>query len=109
MDGNFDNTLDLRLPRADTLIWFDAPASRCIWRALSRVARTYGRVRPDMGDGCPERFDLDFLHYIATFNRVRRPRIAARISEHGAHLSPVMIRRDRDARAFLDQIPPTLH
>jgi hypothetical protein len=73
------------------------------------VGRTYGEVRPDMGEGCPERLDLDFLHYIATFNRKRRPRIAAQIAQHGAHLAPVMIRRDGDARAFLDRIPATLH
>ncbi len=109
MDGNFNSTLDLRLPRADMLLWFDASAPRCVWRALKRVARTYGRVRPDMGEGCPERLDLDFLHYIATFNCKRRPRIAAQIAEHGAHLAPVMIRHDRDAQAFLDRLKPTLH
>ena len=109
MDGNFDTSLDIRLPRADTVVWFDQSAPRCIWRAMKRVAGTYGRVRPDMGEGCPERFDLDFLRYIATFNRARRPRIAAQMAQHGGHLAPVVIRSDGDARAFLNRVPATLH
>src|SRR5436853_202107 len=48
MDGNFDASLDLRLPRADTLIWFDYLTLRCLWRALKRVAGSFGHVRPDL-------------------------------------------------------------
>jgi adenylate kinase family enzyme len=106
MDGNFDSSLDLRLPRADTLIWFDYPAWRCLWRALKRVGASYGRVRPDMGDGCPERIDFDFLRYIARFNQIQRPRIAAQIAHHGTHLTPIIIRRDAHARACLDRLAP---
>lgn len=106
MDGNFDSSLDLRLPRADTVIWFDFPAVRCLFRALRRVARSYGRVRPEMADGCPERIDVDFLRYIARFNQVQRPRIAARLAQHGGHLAPIIITRDAEARACLDRLAP---
>ncbi|RTL72175.1 MAG: topology modulation protein [Hyphomicrobiales bacterium] len=109
MDGNFDSSLDLRLPRADTLIWFDYPTLLCLWRAMKRVAGSYGQVRPDLAPGCPERIDLDFLRYIWTFNRVQRPRILEQIAQHGQHLTPVVIRRDADARAFLASVPATVH
>lgn len=109
MDGNFDSSLDLRLPRADTLVWFDYPALRCLWRASTRVVRSYGTVRPDMAEGCPERFDFDFLQYIWRFNRIQRPRIMAHIAGHGRHLEPIVIRRDGEARAFLARIPATVH
>ncbi len=109
MDGNFDGSLDLRLPRADTLIWFDYPTHVCLWRAMKRAARSYGRVRPDLAPGCPERFDLDFLQYIWAFNRVQRPRTLARIAAYGAHLEPIVIRRDSDARGLLARIPATMH
>lgn len=105
MDGNFDSSLDLRLPRADTLIWFDYPTLLCLWRAMKRVIKSYGRVRPDLAPGCPERFDLDFIQYICTFNRKQRPRILEQIAEHGRHLAPIVIRRDCDARMLLTQIP----
>lgn len=53
IEGTFTSTLDLRLPRADAVVWFDFPRGRCLWRAFMRAARSYGRARPDMAPGCP--------------------------------------------------------
>lgn len=101
MDGNYDSSLDLRLPRADAVVWFDYPTLRCIRRALRRAANSYGKVRPDVGAGCPERFDMEFLRYIWTFNGKQRPRVAAALAQHGRHIDPVVFRRDADAARFL--------
>ena len=105
MDGNFDSSLDLRLPRADAVVWFDFPRHVCLRRVLKRVVTTYGHVRADMAPGCPEQLpDLEFLRWIWNFNRIERPQIAVSLALHGPHLSPVIFRRDRDVRAFLDTI-----
>ena len=101
MDGNYGASLDLRLPRADRVIWFDYPRLVCVWRALWRVATTYGRVRPDLAPGCPEQFDRQFLRFIWNFNANSRPKIVAMLAEHGAHLRPIVFRRDLDVRGFL--------
>jgi adenylate kinase family enzyme len=106
MDGNFDSSLDLRLPRADTAIWFDYPRRVALPRALWRVAKSYGRVREDLAPGCPERIDLEFLRYIWEFPRKERPSIAAMLAAHGKHLEAVVFRSDRDAARFLDALPP---
>ena len=50
---------------------------KCLRRVLWRVASAYGQVRPDMGAGCPEKFDWEFLRYVWRFDRVERPRILA--------------------------------
>lgn len=104
MDGNYDSSLDLRLPRADTVVWFDYPTLRCVQRALRRVAGTYGKVRADMGAGCPERFDMEFLRYIWTFRAKQRPRVAAALAQFGRHIDPVVFRRDADAAGFLSTL-----
>jgi adenylate kinase family enzyme len=61
MDGNYTTHLDLRLLRAEAVIWLDLPRyiyfSRAVWRSI----RNYGRERDDLGPGCPEQFDLWFL------------------------------------------------
>lgn len=101
MDGNYAGSLPLRLPRADAVFWFDYPTLRCLRRALWRVVTTYGRVRDDMGEGCPERLDRDFLHYIRTFNAKERPRTVAALAEFGRHLDPVVFRRDGEVTQFL--------
>jgi adenylate kinase family enzyme len=101
LDGAFEGSLDLRLPRADTIVWFDLPREVCLARVLKRSVMNDGRVRPDMASGCPESLDLAFLKWIWDYNRTERPRVEAMLAAHGAHLVPIVVRRDRDAREFL--------
>ena len=108
MDGSYDASLDLRLPRADTVVWFDYPAYVCLLRAVRRVVTTYGRVRPDLAEGCPERFDWEFLRYIWEFNAKQRPKIVAALGTHARHMQPVMVRRNREARQVLARLAPAV-
>lgn len=59
-DGNHHSTLEQRIARADTVIYLDLPTWLRLWRTLVRVWRYRGRTRPDMAEGCPERFDFEF-------------------------------------------------
>jgi adenylate kinase family enzyme len=104
MEGNYANSLHLRLPRADTVLCFDYPTVKCLGRVLKRVATTYGQVRPDMAPDCPERLDWEFLRYVWRFNRLERPKIVTVLKEHGQHLEPAVFRRDRDAAQFLARV-----
>jgi adenylate kinase family enzyme len=106
MDGNYDSSLDLRLPRADTVCLFDYSAPRCILRVLGRVLSSHRRVRSDMAAGCPERFDFAFLKFVWRFNAVQRPRMLAALQQDGQHARTVIFRRDADARRFLDNAGP---
>ena len=107
MDGNYDSSLDLRLPRADAVVWFDYPRRVALPRVLWRVAKTYGRVREDLAPGCPEKVDWEFLRYVWDFPGKERPRVVAMLAEHGRHLQPMVFRRDRDVALFLDGLPAT--
>lgn len=76
MDGDFlSHTGEFRRSVADTVIWFDLPRRTCIAGVMTRLASTYGQVRPEMAPGCPERFDPAFFHYVWTYRRVRRPKL----------------------------------
>jgi adenylate kinase family enzyme len=101
IEGNYAGSLDLRLPRADTVLWFDYPALKCLGRVLWRVATTYGKVRADMAPGCPERLDWEFLRYVWRFNRLERPKMLAALAQFGEHLDPVVFRRDGEVTRFL--------
>ena len=80
IDGNYNRTLPERLKYADAVIFLDYSSWLCLFRALKRIFRWRGQVRPDMGTGCPERLDLEFLRYIWTYNRDMRPRTEASLS-----------------------------
>jgi adenylate kinase family enzyme len=63
-EGGQSSTWPERLARADTLIWLDIPLGVRLWRVFWRTVRYWGRNRPDMPDGCPERFNWEFLRWI---------------------------------------------
>lgn len=101
IEGNFDGTLDLRLPRADTLFWFRSCRVRSMWRVAWRVAGSYGQVRPDMAPGCPERVDFGFILYIWRLPGKQGLRATEAVDRHGPHLAPVVITSDARSQNIL--------
>ena len=91
MDGNYSATFDLRMPRADTVIWLDYPRTRCLCRVVTRVIKGYGRNRPDLPDGCPEQVDLKFWRFVWDFPNRSRPRIVDGLKTIGSHLRVVQL------------------
>jgi adenylate kinase family enzyme len=78
MDGDYISHVGaLRRELADTAIWFDLPRVTCMIGVMTRIATTYGKVRPEMAPGCPERLDAEFLRYVWTYRQKRRPRLAS--------------------------------
>lgn len=102
IDGNYGGTMAPRLERADTVIYLDYPITLCFWRMLKRVWRYRGRVRPDMTEGCPERFDLEFMWYLANWNRGPRQRTEARLRGYEAKL--IRLSNPGALEAWLDSI-----
>ncbi|WP_337188828.1 hypothetical protein [Phenylobacterium sp.] len=100
-DGNFGGTWDLRMPRADTIVWLDLSPRLCLVRAIRRVFQYRRDLRPDMAEGCQEKFDPKFYAYILTFDRKVRPRLEAALAEHGAHARLARLRNDREIDAFV--------
>jgi adenylate kinase family enzyme len=78
MDGNYVSHLgELRRDVSDTVFWFDLPRATCMLGILTRIARSYGRVRPEMAEGCPEKIDFEFLRYVWTYRAKQRPSLLA--------------------------------
>lgn len=98
IDGQYGSSLLPRLQRADLAIFLDLPTRVCLWRIARRTIGSYGRVRPDMGEGCPERINLEFIHFVATFRRLQRPKIVAALD--GSGVSTVWLRSRREQAAF---------
>jgi adenylate kinase family enzyme len=102
MDGEFRNSLDLRLPRADTVIFLDMPRWLSLTRVARRTVRHFGRARDDMAPGCTERFDWAFMKYIWKYQRKVRPRLSAKLAEFRGNL--IVLRSPAEAEACLAQL-----
>ena len=103
IDGNYTGSLNLRLTRADTVINLELPAWLCIARLLRRIVSSWGRVRADMADGCPEQLDWSFLLYTARFPRTHRHKIAERLKSFPGEV--ITLRSPADVRRFLAALP----
>ncbi|MBS7704425.1 AAA family ATPase [Chelatococcus asaccharovorans] len=106
-EGNYSRqTFDLRLPRADRVIWLEAPRLLCVWRVLMRGLK--GGRRPDLPVGCEERMDrayLAFLRYVWNFNRDVRPRIEATLRATGPSVPVTRLNGRADVEAYLATLP----
>jgi len=99
-DGNYSATLDERLPRADTVVLCDFPT----WRTLPRVLRRTlaHRGRAVQAEGCPERFDPQFLWWVARYRYRSRPQVVRAIAELAPGAAVHVLRSPRAVQAFLD-------
>jgi adenylate kinase family enzyme len=77
MDGNYTSSGagDLRRRVADAVVWFDLPRTACMVGILTRIATSYGQVRPEMAPGCPEKIDGEFFRYVWTYRQRQRPKL----------------------------------
>ena len=65
LDGTSTHIYDIRLPRTDVLVWPNLPRSQALLNIFKRVYKSYGKVRMDMAEGCPEKLpDREFMSYI---------------------------------------------
>ena len=53
IDGNYSRTMEMRLAKCDTVIYLDFNRWACLRGMCQRVFGNYGKVRPDMPQGCP--------------------------------------------------------
>ena len=101
MDGNYSGTLELRLAACDTVVFLDLARTVCIWRVLKRLRAYRRQPRPDMAAGCPERFSLDFVHWVWDYHRRSRPKVVARLQEHAQSKRIVWLRTPAEVETFL--------
>lgn len=105
-EGNYARrTFDLRLPRAQLVIWLDTPRTACFRRVI--VRSVLNRPRADMPVGCSEKLDrafLTFLKFVWTFDRDYRPSIEKVRLAVGPHVPVVHLRGARQIAEFLRSV-----
>lgn len=103
IDGNFNRTMPQRLEKCDTLIYLDFSRWTCLLGVVKRIVTTYGTVRPDMGEGCPERIDLEFLKWVWKYNKDKRQR-NYRLLDETTHAEKIVLKNRRMVKQFLNNL-----
>ena len=101
IDGNYSETLDLRMPHADVIIWFRISKfkslRRVIFRSLKVRAGLYKRT--DMAKDFKEKFDKEyweFLKFIWNFERDNIPKIEEKISKRKSESKLFVVNSKKD-------------
>lgn len=81
IDGNYNRTIERRIEKSDTIIYLDYSRLTCITGVIRRIIKNRKIVRSDMGEGCFENFDLEFIKFIWKFNSENRERYYAILSK----------------------------
>ncbi len=103
MDGNYNRTMPERLKYCDTVIYLDFSRLACLMGVAKRIVTTYGQVRPDMGEGCPERLDLEFLKWTWNFNKTKREKYYRMLNE-AEGVETIVLKNRRGVKKFLKQL-----
>lgn len=103
IDGNYNRTMDIRLARADFVIYFAHPTRECLKRAKRRFEETKGRQRFDAPPGMIDtELDLSFMEYIRTFRRTYDKKYLTILKER--KIPHIILHDDAEGDAFLAQV-----
>lgn len=101
MDGNYSGTLERRLAACDVVVFLDLPPHICVWRVFKRVMQYRNMTRPDMAEGCHERFSLQFLLWVWNYRRRTRPKIAKMLKQREGEIKVIWLNSAAEIDQFL--------
>ena len=105
-DAQFDDVLPEWFQAADTVVFVDASPLRCFWRVSRRRMNRAGSVGVPAGTepASPQRALWKFLGNQWRYRRKTRRELLAELARERDGRQVVVVRRDRDAAAFLRSV-----
>lgn len=111
LEGGLSATYDERAARADTIIHLDAPVLPRLRRVIVRSIRYWGRTRPDLPEGCPERFgwhQTEFYRFIWRTRHSSREKMLDLKRRFASDKCIVTLRSFREQDAFVHELTTVL-
>lgn len=100
IDGNYYiSTLEMRLDRADMIIFLDTPLLVCLFRALKRYFKK--EKIEDRHEGMKEKLRFNFLRFLITYPRKN---IKNKVESYSKEKDVFIIRNEADIKRFLAEL-----
>lgn len=106
MDGNYIDTLDIRLSNADLVIMLDIKTSICVKSIFFRTIKGFFVKRVDLGSGCNEQFNqayYEFIDWVKVFKKDYFPKLIDVCIKY-PHIDLKIFRTRRSARKFVERM-----
>ena len=103
IDGNYNRTMPERIASCDTVIYLDFSRITCLYGIFKRLLTNLGKTRPDMGRGCKEKIDLEFLVWVWNYNKKHQQRYYKLLNE-AEHAETIVLKNRRAVKMFLNSL-----
>lgn len=107
MDGNYSRTLDLRIKRADAIIFLDMPRLLCIYRIIKRRIRYHGKTRPDLNEECPEKLDWAFFIWVWNYKKRSRMRVIEMLELVKGEKEIIIVETRKQVKELMNRVKVT--
>lgn len=105
IDGNYRSVLyDERTEQADMIVELLFNRFVCLSRVWKRYRKYKGKTRPDMGEGCPEKLDREFIKWVLKDGRTKEKRQHYMAVRERYPEKTVVFKKQRDLDRFLRKI-----
>lgn len=104
IDGNYKNTLAIRIAAADTVVFLDYPRWLTVFRVLKRRIAFHRKQRPDMPPEWKEKMSRDFLKFIWSYRARERSRVLSLLEQNASGRSIFVFRHPAEAERWLDHL-----
>jgi len=107
IEGNYSNTFKIREEHADTIIYLELPLYNCLFRVVKRWLMNIGKTRIDMGKGCKEKLDWEFIKFIYTTYYPRKKKMQKRFQSFQASNAPkkiITLTNKQEINSFMEKI-----
>jgi len=81
IEGNYNATFNVRLSKADTIVFINCPLWRCLYHVIKRRIMFHGRSRPDLTEGCKEKIDPGFIWFIIKTYYPRQKKMKGKLKQ----------------------------
>ena len=105
VDGNFRGTMEMRLRSCDTVIFLDFPRTLCVYRILKRLITYRKGTRPDIADGCDEKFDWEFLKWVWNYPSRSKPKVVALLEKFKDEKTIIRLKSKKEIEQFFVNLP----
>ena len=103
IDGNYRNSIDLRLSRCDTVIFLDFKRSVALTGVFKRYFQYKNKTRDSIGIGCPEKLDKSFLKWVWNFRKNARPILLDKVNDY-PHVNFLLFKNRRELYKFVNSL-----
>jgi len=97
IEGFIHPAAKIKLQLADTIIYLDYPGWLAAWGGLARWWKHRGKTRPEMAEGCVEKFDWKYLKVM--WRRGERPEIEEAIT--GFENKIILLKTRKETEKFV--------